>query len=174
MIDFASYPDLCAPSDLSVEVSEGAVRAASDVIRRACGWHIAPEVTETLVLDSDGGRILALPSLRVTGVSGVTDADDVAIEGWSWSSSGLLERADGCWPRGFQSVKVAVTHGFVDAPPGLLSLVAEVAQELANAEVSAGGVEQIGPFRFAAGRAASSWTAGELAVLSRLRVEAMP
>ena len=45
------------------------VRAAQGAVRRYCGWHVAPSITETLRLDGYGGRVLTLPSKHITAIA---------------------------------------------------------------------------------------------------------
>lgn len=110
--------------------------AAGEQIRRVCGWHIAPEVTETVVLDSDGGPVLALPTLRLSSVAEVRDLTretPVVVNNWRMSSNGTLVRLGG-WPWGAGAVEVTFTHGYESCPMELLPLIAgrvrrRVAQE---------------------------------------------
>ena len=52
------------------------VRAAQGAVRRHCGWHVAPSVTETLRVDGYGGRTLILPSKHVTAIASVIVGDE--------------------------------------------------------------------------------------------------
>lgn len=116
--------------------SDEVATSVGDQIRRLCGWHIAPQVTETLVIDSDGGRVLMLPSLHVVNVTGVRDVSGSTprvLTGWKWSRDGMIE-ARGFWPRGFRSVEVDLIHGYETCPPELFPVAADfsrrrVAQE---------------------------------------------
>jgi len=118
-------------------------------IRRYCGWHVAPKVTETLRFDGPGGNLLLLPSLRVVAVSSVTvrgvELDEDAFE---WSEKGMLRRLGGCWPTRFRSVEVTLEHGFETAP----DLVQIVQQVVANAISS-----PMGATREQAGQISISW-----------------
>ncbi|QTJ64979.1 hypothetical protein HYG77_04775 [Rhodococcus sp. ZPP] len=124
MIDFSEYPNLC-------DYPSPETAMAADLVRGECGWHIAPAHEVTLFLDSDGGQVLSLPSLHVVSVSAVTDADDEAIEGWEFSTMGLLERTGGRrWPRGRRAVKVTFTHGLAAAPHAIIAVVNDIADTL--------------------------------------------
>jgi hypothetical protein len=104
--------------------------AAAAGVRTLCGWHIAPQVSETVVLDSDGGPLLLLPTLKLVEVAEVRDLtgdEPRAIEGWRSSSAGMLYRRGG-WPRGFGAVEVTMTHGHEVCPPELVPEVAARAQ----------------------------------------------
>lgn len=105
------------------------VRAAGEQVRVECGWHIAPTVTETLTLDSAGGRVLTLPTLRlvaVTEVRDVTGDTPEVLTGWRQSKVGMLSRVS--WPVGFAAVEVDLTHGYPECPPDLLAVLAERCQ----------------------------------------------
>lgn len=133
--------DLVIPGDLTGQsgapFSAEVVLSASESVRRACGWHIAPVVTETLTLNSNGGPLLVLPSLKVVDITEVRDVSDdtpAIIEGWRWSADGLVSRENGCWPTGFRTVEVDIIHGHETCPPELFPVIADfsrrrVAQE---------------------------------------------
>jgi len=87
--DFVTVPDLEAfrsGDDAAI------VRQTQAAIRRYCGWHIAPSITETITLDGDGSRHLWLPSLHVTAVTAVTNGDTVldVSSDLDWSESGYV------------------------------------------------------------------------------------
>lgn len=103
------------------------VKAAADQIRDECGWHIAPQLTQTLALDSDGGRLLALPTLHLVEVTAVRDMTGTApnvLDGWRKSRIGLLERTAGVWPQGLEAVEVTIVHGYEACPAALLPAIA--------------------------------------------------
>lgn len=126
---------LAAPADLAgfpgAPFSDAMVDAAVGSVRGEAGWHIAPEVTETLTVDSDGGTILPLSSLKVAAVTGVRDVTGDTPEvltGWTLRRSGVLERRSG-WPKR-RTIEVDVTHGHAETPPELLPVIADVARML--------------------------------------------
>lgn len=93
-----------------VPTDDQALREASARIRGYCGWHIWPVITETIRVDSIGGRHLLLPTLRVVDVTSVmVDGAEVEVE---WSVSGSLYALSGCLPRRPRSVHVTYEHGF--------------------------------------------------------------
>lgn len=142
-----------------------AVDAAVDYLRATAGWHVFPEVTETLVLDGDGGHVLVLPTLRVSSVSSVRMLGDlVASTAYSWSQNGEVKlKADhAAWTEEYRGVEVTLTHGFSD-PPRLLKALAQV---VATATLNPLGIpEVIGPFQFTG--AAGSWSGEPAATLER-------
>jgi hypothetical protein len=84
-----------------------------------CGWHIAPSVTEDVVLDGTTSTVLRLPTLHLTSLDTLTiggvviDVDDpYAVE---WSEAGYLRRSGGFGTL-LRGVVVGITHGY-DAMP---------------------------------------------------------
>lgn len=113
--------------------------------RRLAGWHIAPQVTETLEVESQGGRILVLPTLMlaaVTEVRQMTYDGPVVLDNWRFRGGGLLIRRWGYWPGG--PIEADVTHGYAVCPEDLHPVLAEMAQQSAiDNRVAA---EAAGPF----------------------------
>lgn len=99
----SSYPPFDAAPD--------AAEAATSLIRRWCGWHVAPVIRETLTLDGRGEKKLLLPSLRVVALHKVTiGGEEVDCE---FSADGWIIRADRrCFPARERSVVVDLSHGF--------------------------------------------------------------
>jgi hypothetical protein len=121
--------------------------AVSAAIRAECGWHIAPEITQTIVLDSDGAATLMLPSLHVTAVSSVRNlagADPVEVTDFRWSRAGMLQRPGG-WPRGFRTVEVTLTHGFSERPDDLAALLRTLAKRTVASETIGSRTLQLDP-----------------------------
>lgn len=103
--------------------------AAGESVRDEAGWHIAPEVTETLTVWSEGGVALLLPSLRVVSVSEIRDVTGDTSEvltGWEDRGSGILYRATG-WPVN-RRLEVDLVHGHTTVPKALLPVIAHRAQ----------------------------------------------
>ena len=118
--------------------------AAESAVRAYCGWHIAPVVTEDLVLDGTGTRSLFVNTLRLVDVTAASIGGDVldplALE---WSEAGFIRNPAG-WPDKLRAVRLTVTHGFESVPD-----VAEIVREIAErAALSPGGItrEATGPF----------------------------
>lgn len=120
---------LVNPSDLEgfpgAPFTAGVLAAAEGQVRDACGWHIAPVVSETVTVQG-GGKVALLPSLFVAEVTSVTDEDDVVLDGWSFRPNGVLKRST-AFPETF---KVTFTHGYDACPPSLFPAVAERAQSI--------------------------------------------
>lgn len=138
------------------------IEAASDQIRREAGWHIAPQITETLTVESDGGRVLMLPTMHLASVTAVRQLNDdgttTALTDWRGHvtpqfKAGILVRSIG-WPLG-AVLEVDVVHGYETTPKSLLPVLAArcqgfskdgtVRQEsLGSRSVSYGNIEGVG------------------------------
>lgn len=113
--------------------AENVVNSAGESVRSRAGWHIAPEVSETLVVESEGGQFLFLPTLRISDITEIRDITAESsivtpriLDDWRFSSTpGVLFRA-GRWPAGL--LEVDLTHGFTECPADLLPAVAEAAR----------------------------------------------
>jgi hypothetical protein len=161
--------------------TDNAIAWASDAIRTYCGWHIYPNISETLTVDTVGGKVLGIPSLKVTAVASVTVGgvllDALAYE---WSERGMLRRLDYCcWPTGFQSVAVALNHGFQSAPDALVQVCVSAASrmpyQLAGVKAeTAAQVSRTYGADMSGGFGADGWTAAEQAVLDTYRVRSLP
>ncbi len=108
------------------------LRSAQAVVRRFCGWHIAPNITETLHLDGHGGRGLELPTTHMTGL-GAVSADGVDVSGdVAWSHTGVLWLKRGLWPDLPGAVEVEFSHGFApDEVPDVQAVIATLAKRAA-------------------------------------------
>lgn len=126
---------------------------AEAVVRSWCGWHIAPERTETVLLDTTASPYLMLPTLRLVAVTAVTlDGDTVDLSTVEWSESGYLRRHWGTtpvsprtWNAGPRRVAVTFTHGFEVPPPGVTGVVQALAK---RAKANTAGLVSVtrGPF----------------------------
>lgn len=104
-------------------------KAAQEAIRRYCGWHIAPNITETLTVDAYGGRTLLLPSKHVTDVTAIT-IDDTDVTGQcDWSEAGVITLRAGQWPDRPRSVHVTLSHGWEpEEVPDVQQLILQLAR----------------------------------------------
>lgn len=107
-------PSLLSTGSASQE--EDDLAAAEAVVRKYCGWHIAPVAREELVLDGTGTSSLFVKSLRLVNVLAAevdgTVLDPATLE---WSEAGFL-RTSGVWPDKLRAVKLTIDHGFEDVP----------------------------------------------------------
>lgn len=131
------------------------IDAECAAIRRACGWHIAPQLTLDLRLDSRGSRVLQLPTLHLTGSPTFFDVrrGGAPITDFFVSDKGMAEREQG-WPRGFGAVRAVFTSGYTSCPVDLLKVIAQrcVLRQVVQ--------ESVGPFSqtFAASQETDSAT----------------
>jgi hypothetical protein len=123
---------------------QGLLDAASAMIRRYCGWHISPVITEDIVVDGSGGAVQSLPTLRLVDVSALTETtastitqiDPATLE---WSRNGQL-RKPGIWTTRFQGIAATIEHGYeADDCLDLATLCATMA---ARAQASPFGEKQ--------------------------------
>lgn len=143
----------------------GLLEGASAAVRRLCGWHIYPVVTETVRLDGPGGRELALPTLNLTALGAVVERD-VTVDATTleWSRLGNVRRTAGCWSESYGALSVTMTHGFEDVPD-VEQIVAQV--------VAAALSSPMGATREQAGSLAVTWAttapgvSGGLSLLER-------
>jgi hypothetical protein len=142
-----------------------AIDSAVDYLRDRAGWHVFPEVTEALLLDGEGGRILVLPTLRVSSLTSVRQLGElVSPESYSWSAGGEVRLKSTCasWTEEYRGVEVTLTHGFQE-PARLLKALAQV---VATATINPLGIpEVIGPFQFTG--SAGSWSGEPASTLGR-------
>lgn len=144
--------------------------------RRFCGWHVTPVRTDTgVTLDGPGGRLLALPTLRL-----VVD-DDFAIveEGVAvvtsdlWvSRRGLVQKKSGAaWTTRFGSITVTMTHGFDDAADFNSAVLSWI--DRSSLAPAGGRANVIGPFQYPVEgvAAGSTFTQSERALLEQYRLE---
>lgn len=143
---------LVAPVDLDdfpgAPFSDPVVDAAVGELRRAAGWHIAPSVSETLTVDSDGGRTLILPTLYLTAVDAVRNVgsdDPVLVDPIRFSRVGVVQTPYTCIPCGLSSVEVDVTHGYEECPPELLPIIAAACRQI-GADTRTVTSQGAGPF----------------------------
>lgn len=123
---------LAGTSDLYMEGAQGA-------IRRYCGWHVYPVITESIVLDGSGRSVLRLKTLQLLEITAFSEngvaLDPATLE---WSQAGYLERRHGAFTRRLRGIRATIRHGFEDAPE-LQALVITIAE---RAKASPAGVVQ--------------------------------
>lgn len=147
----------------------GALAAA----RAYCGWHVIPEVEETVTVDGPGSPLLVFPTLRLVDVTELSeDGTAVDLAGVEWSGRGLVRKAGrGCWTGKYRGITAKIKHGFTSAPDFNTAVLAAVDR------VGAGGAETVGPFKFpdaGSASAGSTFSAAEKAILDLYRLEPQP
>lgn len=156
VVDLSDYPG--APFTTAV------VESAAESVRDEAGWHIAPEVTETLTVVSKGGTALLIPSLRytITAVRDVTDpAAPEAITNYVDRGAGILHRSYG-WATDHK-YEVVLTHGYATCPPALKPVIAHRAQ----AAKMPGGSVSLGSLSTGFSNPADARTEQDAAIIAR-------
>ena len=117
------------------------LNAASAGIRRYCGWHIAPNLSDLRVLDATGGRTLVLPTLRLNQIESLSEVFGSTIIEFNpttdliYSRTGRVQKANyGYWGNGLANIRVKMMHGFDLADVADLSqlILSTVARSVAN------------------------------------------
>ena len=112
---------------------ETTVESAGETVRADCGWHIAPEVEQTVKVRTGGLDTFNLPSLYVVDVVSVVDRDGAPVTGWDFWENGVLDRAGG-FP---DIIKVTFRHGYQSCPKDLHGIIAERSGSQASGRVKA-------------------------------------
>lgn len=110
------------------------LNAAQAAVRRECGWHVAPIITEDLVLDGSGRRELLVPSTRIRRLVSVrNDSRDVTDEVRFSRRGGVLTLAGG-WSCDVGSIEITMEHGYeLDEVPDVAALIVTLTQRAAAA-----------------------------------------
>jgi hypothetical protein len=118
----------------------------SAAVRNWCGWHVYPQLQETVTLDGPGGRYLALPTKHVAAISAVLEHGLTLVDGvdYRWSGDGSIKRLTRSWTDDYRAVTVTYSHGFDDVPDVAAVVLSVAARQLASpmgaVSESAGGV----------------------------------
>jgi hypothetical protein len=89
--------------------------AALAAARREVGWNVSPVITESLVMDGFGGRVLRLPTLKIVSVANVVNNGnpvDPSILTQAGQVGWLLFISQGCWSWRYAGITLDLTHGF--------------------------------------------------------------
>lgn len=163
-------PEIVTAEELEAFKSEGnldalSLAAAISEVRGYCGWHIAPQRTETLTLDGSGLSALLLPTMQVADVAQVIETGSTLAPGtFEWSAKGMLRKRSG-WTDRWRGIEVTLTHGYAEAPAEIKRLI--LAAAVAQIDGGAGGTaEKVGPFEFSAAQLLPH----QLAILNRYRL----
>jgi hypothetical protein len=139
-VDGSSIPPLLAVEDFDSMTggkyagdlrAVSALEAASQAVRNACGWHIAPVLACTATPLHVQPRLVALPANAVTAVTSVVeDGVELTAGEYEWRRDGLVRRACfKCWPRGWDAVTVSYEAGYeAGAVPDLAEAVRAIAE----------------------------------------------
>ncbi len=162
--------------------AQSLIDQATALVRRYCGWHVTPSMSETITLDGSGVGMQILPSLHVTGITSVTyDGTLLSATDYAWSPNGVIEYvAAGLyfagvsrWSTGLGKVVVVFTHGYTDAPDlaGVILARATRAQKDPKGNLSSW---TRGPFSENYQGASSEFTKDERDTLDRYRLAPRP
>ncbi|MDO4791843.1 MAG: hypothetical protein Q3999_05110 [Buchananella hordeovulneris] len=149
------------------------LEAATAAIRAICGWHVAPVLTETQVLDGTGGALMYVHSGHIRSVTSLVVDGVQLVEGrdFGWSQLGMIELYGGRrFPRRFRSVSITLEHGHDQAP----DLTGLVLQKVLAALASPMGAtsEQAGQMAVRWGRTGLSLDRDQLQMLAPYRLQA--
>lgn len=105
---------------------ESALKAASQVIRNYCGWHISPAMTCTAY--PHGDAVKRLPAAYVSAISKVIE-NGVLLDAteYEWRNDGLIRRTNKRWSDKWNAISVEYTAGYdITAVPDLAEAVAAI------------------------------------------------
>lgn len=163
-------PELAA--DLATSEEDRLLQAEA-AVRSYCGWHIAPQRTDTYTIERAWGRTILLPTLHVEAVVSVT-ADDVLLEestDYVWSTNGVVSLGVHDYSRGYRNVVIVFTHGYMTPPPEVTAAVQSMAQRAIDSP-SGRTVLQVGTVRW--GEGYSAHQKAERAALDRYKIPSRP
>lgn len=142
----------------STGVDSDAWVSAVSAIRAECGWHVAPEGSETVVIVAGDG-VLVLPTLRLVTVEAILDEDAQPVASWKRPRPNGVVRGPF---RAGREYEVTMLHGFREWPPQLTTLTLALMRSEALA-----GMSQVtaGPFNYSM---PSSSAGGPLADRARM------
>lgn len=144
-----AYPPIITAGDLTLAQSGDLTwfsLQATAAIRAYCGWHVAPVITEELVLDTPCALTMLLPTMRLVNVISATiDGVDV-LPDLEWSSAGMITNVNG-FSKKFRGLTINIEHGFEIEDTPLVGLIASLT---ARAKLAPSGVvsqgRTVGPF----------------------------
>lgn len=135
--------------------------AAITAVRGYCGWHIAPERTEDLVLEATGGRVI-LPTLKATAVTVEADGSTVDAADYELEPGYLRLKYRACG-----ELTVTLTHGYTELPADIKRVMLSMAD--AGATGVGGRLKSAGPFTYELPEGSE-----DAAVLDRYRLAPRP
>lgn len=152
IVDFSGYlkRDL---SEADAYTAQMLLDGASGAVTEYCGWHIAPVVSETVVVDGTGTLIQTLPTLNLLSLDTLTEnGKALDVSRIDWSANGLLEKRVGHWTHRRRGIAAGITHGYELTPGWVATLIFAVAgrafsSPLGIAAEAAGGesIEYLAP-----------------------------
>ena len=147
--------------------------AGLSAARQFCGWHVTPVRTDTgIELDGPGGRILALPTLKLIDLAAVTENGvQIDIADLHVSKRGLVSKKGGLWAANYGAITVTMTHGIEDAADFNAAVLSFI--DRASLAATGGRARVIGPFQYDTDAmvAGSAFSDVERALLEQYRLE---
>ncbi|OHU60680.1 hypothetical protein BKG82_02150 [Mycobacteroides chelonae] len=143
-------------------------------VRQFCGWHVSPvKESHEVELDGPGGRLLALPTLKLIALTEVTeDGKALDVSTLYVSKRGLVRKKNGgFWSPHYGAITVTMNHGVEDAD-AFNAAVLSFIDRLSKAPTG-GDPIAVGPFRWAEQKTVSrsAFSATELSILEQYRLE---
>ena len=164
-------------------------------VRRFCGWHVAPVLTQTAILDGPGGPLLTLPTQKLLAITALSE-DDQALDltTLKWSLRGQVEKRVqtplpisyfgtgrythrtylpwNFWTDQLSGISVTMQHGYTaEEAPDFTEVIYSVADRMSQGQTS-GTLVSVGPFRWSEDKTAgSAFTATEHSILEKFRLE---
>lgn len=140
---------------------------ATAAIRRWCGWHIAPPMSdEVITKDGPGTSVLQLPTLHMTALTALVE-DGVILDVATIEKSALgnLRKPYRVpWTDTYGGIVATITHGYDDAP----DVAQIIIQVCANALASPMGATREQAIGFAASWSSTApGVAGGMSLLKR-------
>jgi hypothetical protein len=137
-------PDLAAYRELSPDYF---LRVASDYIRTYLGWHLAPNIDQTSIVEVGGRGIAMLPSRYVTDLykvsfvstSNVVSEEPVDPGAYYWDALGYIQFNSYRHPLIGQRLQVEFQHGYDAVPLDVKSVAYELVST--SQEAPAGNVK---------------------------------
>ncbi|QDF72353.1 hypothetical protein [Mycobacteroides chelonae] len=148
--------------------------AGLSYVRQFCGWHVTPVKTgHEVELDGPGGRLLALPTLKLIALAEVTeDGQPVDVSSLYVSKRGLVrKKSGGFWSPHYGAITVTMDHGIEDADAFNAAVLSFI--DRSSKAPTGGDPIAVGPFRWAEEKTVSrsAFSATELSILEQYRLE---
>lgn len=138
--DPADFVILTGHDDADAGRVNALLAQASKRVRKHCGWHIYPSLTnDVLVVNGTGTSLIELPTLYVEDVASVVEDGVTLVEGtdYDWDDTGSLFRIGRAaygyghmcndeWTRKKRAVTVTLTHGYDEVPEDVAGIVCEM------------------------------------------------
>lgn len=167
--------DLISPDDMTylpgAPFTDEEVDAAVAALRGELGWHIAPEQTDTVLLDvASCDPVLRLPTRHLVSVDEIRNVRaETVIAASSYEVSTNLGRVRRyAWPTGYGAVEVDMTHGYESCPAELVPIIGTAI--VAGRAAAGGDVKQQTAGPFSVTYTDASMSTGQMDTLERYSI----